>query len=336
MAITASIVPLVLEKTQGNWDDNQNQSDAIANVDTLTAIAANQTSKVDVIIENEKDRDVKLTWIKACPPEPDDATDSCTFAGEEVSTDSQVYSLGQYKETQFKINIDGFYDNEFQASDASAALLRAHMIGHAEQAAKYAVAKLNAFAGTNLYSNRGKWNISGTTTEIPEGMWDSSLFGALLRTAKKNKLLMPFLLSGELLDQEFFMYKTGVGNADGKGDEQRIRAMQTYFDLHNVDEVNEDEYCAYMIAKGALAIASKAYYTEQVVEIPGRDAHKRVKMKNPFADMLWSDIQITTQCSGGKTYEHWKIKTKYDIFRNPLGCVSGTTGILKFKQTPGV
>lgn len=334
MAITASVLPLVLERATGAWPDNQNNADLEANIETLVAIRENQTGRVATIISNEKDRDVKVTWVKACPPTPSDCTDSCTFAGEEAVTDSKTYALTQCKQTEFKIDIDGWYNNEFEASDAAAALLRAHMVGHAEQAAQYAVAKLNAFAGTNLYDNRGAWNIDGTNTEIPANLWDSSLFGALLRVAKKNKLLMPFLLSGELLDQEFFMYKTSQANGEGKGDANRINTMKTYFDLFNIDEVNDPDYVAYMIAKGAVAFASKAYYDTRPEEVKGRDAHTRVMVPNEFFPQLLHDVQITTSCSGGHTYEHWKIKTKYDMFQNPLGCVAGTTGVLKFTQTP--
>lgn len=334
MAITASVLPLLLERIGGVWPDNQNNADLLANVETLNAIYENQTSRIDTIISNEKDRDVKVTWVKACPPTPVDCVDSCTFAGTEAATDSKTYALSVCKQDEFKVDIDGWYNNEFEATDATARLMMASFVGFAEQAAQYAVGRLNAYAGTPLYDNRGQWTINGTDLEIPAQYWNSSLFGGLLRMATKNKLLMPYLLSGELLDQEFFMYRTSQANSDGKGDANRINTMRTYFDLLNIDEVNDPDYVAYMISKGAVAFASKGYYDTRPEEIGGRDAHTRFSIANPFFPPQIIDVQKTTQCSGGHTYEHYKMKSKYDVFQNPLGCVAGTTGIVKVVQTP--
>ena len=317
MAITASVLPLLLERVNGVWPDNQNNADLIPNIAVLEAIQENTTARIDQIISNEKDRDVKVTWVKACPPTPTDCADSCTFAGEEASTDSQVYALSQCKQTEFKVDIDGFYANEFEATDATARLLQAHLTAHADAAAQYAVSKLNDFAGTNVYDNRG------------------ALFGALQRAAIKNKLLNPFMLSGENLHQEFFMAKTSQANGEGKGDANRIMTLKTYFDLFNIDDVNDEQWVTYMIALGAAAFSSKSYYSEAPVEIKGRDAHTRIAVKNRFFNGLTHDIQMTTSCSGGHTYEHWKIKSKFDVFRNPLGCVAGTTGFLKFIKPAG-
>lgn len=334
MAITATVLPLLLERANGVWPDNQNKMDVTPNVEVLKAIDDQNTSTINTIIGNEKDRDVKIGWVKACPPTVDDCADSCTFAGSEASTDSKTYALTKCGQTEFKVDIDGFYANEFEATDATARLLQAHMTAHANAAAEYAVAVINANLGVNTYDNRGAWTITGTTTEIPGPLWETPLFGALQRVAIKNKLDMPYLLSGDNLHQEFFMAKTSQGNGEGKGDANRIGTLPSYFDLFNLESVNDPDYITYMIAKGALAFASKGYYDiNRPEKIEGRDAHTRVTIPNPAFPKLLHDVQITTQCSGGHTYEHYKIKTKYDVFTNPLGCTSTRTGILLFKNT---
>lgn len=336
MAITASVLPLLLERVGGVWPDNQNNMDLQPDIVTLEAIRENQTSNIDVIIGNEKDRDVKVTWVKACPPTPSSCADSCTFAGEEASTDSKTYALTQCLQTEFKVDIDGWYNNEFEATDAAARLMLSHMTAHANAAAQYAVGILNTNAGTNDYDNGGTWTAGSSTTTIPNDQWTTALFGGLQRVAIKNKLESPYLLSGENLHQEFFMANTSQANADGKGDANRIGTMRTYFDLFNIEDVNDPDFITYMIARGALAFASKGYYSERPETIPGRDGHIRVKVRNPFFAPLLHDIQIDYICSGGHTYEHHKIKTKYDVFVNPLGCTATKTGILRFKKEPGI
>lgn len=340
MAITASVLPLLLERVNGTWPDNQHTADLEADVDVLNAIDENQTSRVDVIISNEKERDVKVTWMKTCPPTPTDCADSCTFAGEEASTDSTTYALSKCIETEFKVNIDGWYNNEFEATDAVAQLVLSHMVGHANAAAQYAVGKINTYSGTHEYSNGGEWTLSDTDTlaTIAADKWGTAMFGGLLRAAKKNRLMNPFLLSGEALDQEFFMAMTNQANADGKGDANRIGKLRAYFDLMNIEEVNDDDanFYVYMIARGALAFASKARYDTRPEEITGRDAHTRLAVPNKFFPKLLHDVQKTTQCSGGATYEHWKIKTKFDVFLNPLGCTATRKGVLKFARPTGI
>lgn len=340
MAITASVLPLLLERVNGTWPDNQHTADLEADVDVLNAIAENQTSRVDVIISNEKERDVKVTWLKTCPPTPDDCTDSCTFDGEEANTDSQTYALSKCLETEFKVNIDGWYNNEFEATDAVAQLVVSHMVGHANAAAQYAVGKINTFVGAHQYTNGGEWTLSNTDTlaTIPADKWGTPMFGGLLRAAKKNHLMNPFLLSGEALDQEYFMATTSQANGEGKGDANRVGKLRTYFDLMNIEDVNDDDanLFVYMIARGALAFASKARYEARPTEITGRDAHTRFMVPNRFFPRLLHDVQRTTQCSGGATYEHWKIKTKFDVFRNPLGCTATQTGLLKFARPTGI
>ena len=337
MAITASVLPLLLERVQGVWPDNQNKLDVTPNIEILNAIQAQQTSRIDTIISNEKDRDVKVTWVKACPPTVDSCADSCTFAGEEASTDSKTYALSKCGQTEFKIDIDGWYSNEFEATDAAARLLQAHMTAHANAAAEYAVSIIEANLSTNTYTNMGAWDVTaGTTTVIQDADWTTALFGALQRAAIKNKFMSPYLLSGENLHQEFFMARTSQANGEGKGDANRIGTLPAYFDLFNIESVNDPDYITYMIDRGVLAFASKGYYSERPEKVEGRDAHTRLSVRNPFFNALIHDVQITTSCTSGHTYEHYKIKTKYDVFVNPLGCTSTQKGILRFQHDVGV
>ena len=335
MAITASVLPLLLERVQGVWPDNQNKMDVTPNIEVLKAIYEQQTSTIDTIISNEKDRDVKVTWVKACPPTVDACADSCTFAGEEASTDSKTYALSKCAQTEFKIDIDGWYANEFEATDAAARLMQAHMTAHANAAAVYSLSIIEANLSTNAYTNMGDWT-AGTTTTIPDASWTTALFGALQRAAIKNKFMSPYLLSGENLHQQFFMARTSQANGEGKGDANRIGTLPTYFDLFNIESVNDPDYITYMIDRGVLAFASKGYYDTRPERIEGRDAHTRITIPNPFFPALLHDVQITTSCTSGHTYEHYKIKTKYDVFVNPLGCTSTQKGILKFKRDTGV
>ena len=132
------------------------------------------------------------------------------------------------------------------------------------------------------------------------------------------------------------MARTSQANGEGKGDANRIGTMSAYFDLFNVESVNDPDYITYMIDRGVLAFASKGYYDTRPEEIKGEAAQTRIKIPNTFFPQLMHDVQITTICDTGHVYEHYKIKTKYDVFVNPLGCTSTQTGILKFKRDTGV
>lgn len=335
MAITASVLPLLLQRADTAWRDNQTFADYSPNVGVLQAIQAQQTAAVVPLTERAIDQDVKVVWMNHCDIPVVDCVDSCTFAGTEASSDSKTYVVSECKESEFKANMDGFNGNEFAMTDSVEKSLLSVFKGHADAAAVYAVGVIEANLGVNVWDQFGTWTIAGTNTTIPADQWNMNLLNRLQMAGVKNKFNNSFLLSGTNLWEEYQLARQNSRNLDGAGNDVRSRLITTYFDEFNIDEVTGD-YVTYLIARGALAFASKTYYSTNVERVPGRDAHDRFSVSNPFFPSLRHDVQRTTQCSGGDTYEHWKIKTRFDVFTNPLGCTATRTGLLRLEREAGI
>jgi len=244
-------------------------------------------------------------------------------------------SIDQCIESTFSVKMDIWRDNAFAMSDAVAVNLNKVMVAHLENVTQKGIAFLNSNDGTNVYTNGGSWTVDASGTLIPAAQWDSTaIFGALVRAAKKNKFNNPYLISGENLDQLFFMSQTSAMNGEGKGDANRIAQMRAYFDLFNVDDVNDPDLVTYVMNRGAVAFLSKGYYGNAPQVLDGNMT--RFSVPNRFFPQLIHDVEKYNGCVGGVWSEHYKVITRFDFELNPLGCTAARTGIMRLIKEAGI
>jgi len=338
MAITNSTLPLVLRRASTVWPGNMSEQDFVAQVETLRFIQAQQTAQLQYT--NLPDGvDSRIAWINACEPEVETlVTTDCSFSGPEADTYKKDLVIDQARQSTFSVPLDAFRDNEFGFADAAATNLLRTMVIQAEFVAQYCVGVIEANLGVSTYENGG-WTVSGTDTEIPAEQWNSTaIFGRFQAAARRNRMTMPYLLSGDNLYQLAYMARTSAQNGEGRGDFVRIGEMPIYNDIFNVDEVNTDNgdttFKTYMVNRGALAFLSKGYYPTSPETLNGN--FQRFSIANRFFPNLIHDVETLVDCSSGVWKQHWKVIPRYKLEINPTGCTATRTGLLGFTNPGGI
>ena len=331
---SASQLAQTLIKADQMFADDMMKADFEGNVDTWKAIKAEQNANVSVLEDPEKDRDVKVHWINSCGVTAVDCDgDDCDLAGTELGSDSKVYSLGLCKQYKFTVDEMTFRTNNYSMEDAVAkGMLKADK-ALSEAITASAIARIESFKGVNEVTD-GVGTVNGGTTEtdIAAADWNERLFAYLYRVGIQNEMSNPFLLSGTNLFEDRLVTLLAEANANGKGAAQLFKLMRTYFDLFNIDVANSPALKTYLINRGAIAFASKAYYGATPTEYIGA-GQKRWSMASNNLEGVRFDVHYTNRCSTTTMKHDFKVQVKYDYFLNPTGCTATRTGVLAFNKT---
>ena len=314
------------------FKDSQLRPEFEANADVVKALKAEQTADVSILEDGEKDRDVKVYWVNSCATAVADcAGDDCDLSGGELGTDSKVYSLGVCKETKFTVDELGFRNSHLSFEEVVAkGFLKADK-ALSEAIAAIAVSKIEAFRGTNTVTNGvGTPNAGTGDTDVASADWNERLFAYLNRVGIQNQMGNAFLLSGSNLYEDRLVSLLAEANANGKGAALLFKTLRTYFDLFNIDSVNTPKFKSYLIDRGAIAFASKHYYSTKPVRYKTQD---RFSVQSRNIPGLWFDVFYTNRCSTTKILHDWMFKAKFDFFLNPTGCDATRTGVLSFNKT---
>ncbi len=310
------------------WIDGQ-QGATPPEVGVLQAIIAKQTAKV----ERFKQTDggcvtAELNWIKETALEVTDNT-ACEIGGTTGDSANKTYTLGVNKVVNFTVKEEEHCGNEYSMEEAIASLMNDATKAMEEYAASVAVAKIEANKGVNALT-AGKGNVVGTETYIDSAQWDAKLMAYFKRCAIINKFSNPYLISGNNMFENVWIADKEYGNWDGKGNVAMYAAMQMYFDLFNIDAVNDPDLKTYMLNKGALAFVSNAYYAGKGIVDYG--IQKRWSETSKVIPGLVYDVHYDTTCGANDFMEHnFKIKAKFDIFASPVNALYPTrTGILSY------
>lgn len=310
------------------WVDGQ-QGMAPPEVGVLQAIIAKQTAKV----ERFKQVDggcvtVEMNWIKEIGLAVENNV-ACEIGGTTGDSASKTYTLGVNKVVNFSVKEEEFCGNEYAMEDEVAYRMNEATKVMEEYLAGVCVAKIEANKGVNELTS-GKGTVVGTETYIDPAQWNAALMAYFKRCAIINKFANPFLISGNNMFENVWIADKEYGNWDGKGNQAMYGSMQMFFDLFNIDTVNDPDLKTYLINQGALAFVSNSYYKGKgIVDYTDQ---KRWSEDSKIIPGLSYDIHYNTTCGANDFMEHnFKIKAKCDIFANPLNSLHATrTGILSF------
>ena len=309
------------------WMDNMAKTDYIANVEAFKAIKENQSANVTVL-ETGKDLKATISWIQDCDIEVTTCTDDCTIDGPELSTESKDLEIRQCVKTSFKVEAKGFRTNLYDMEEVVAkGMLKSSKVLD-EEITKRGIAFLNSSAGVNVYAGP-LGTLSSGDTQIAAVNWSTQLLPYLRMVATKNRFNNPFMLSGEnyyFTDNEAVYNKE---NSDGKGDYVRNSLLKRYYDLFNIEAVNDPDMVTYLINRGAIAFASKNYDPANPYSImnPGQ---QRYSIESRNLPGVRYDVIYTTKCISNKIYHVWDFRGYIEFFLNPTGCVADRTGVLRF------
>ena len=307
--------------------DDRIKQQFIPHYDVLKAVQAVQTATINANFQRKKEYDVEIIWENFCDIEAAACSDSCTLSGEKTSTNAETKTLSCFKEVSITMSESDFIDNEFEMNIAKALLMADKRL--VDAFAAYAVAQLEAFRGANALTT-GKGTISGGDTAIAPAYWNSSLFAYFNRVAALNQFTNPILVSGNNLYEPWYIANASAGNANGKGDANLFGTMPIYFDLFNIDTVNDPDLKTYMLSMGSLAMVYKAFnpaVPEKLMDFT------RYTMPSNF--MPWTyDVWYNNECEANasrRVTHNWVIRLTADLYNNPAGCDQGNTGVLSFQ-----
>ena len=320
------------------WADAIQKQDYVANTDVVNALLANQTATISELKNSRKDPTVDIGWINACEI-VDEACEICTIDGTELSTNVVEKTLGTCRQSPFMVEEGIFRSNMFDAEEVIAKGFLMAMKELDEFWAATAVAFLNAALGVNAVTV-GKGTVSGTGTYILPAFWDAGLMSYFARVGISNQFVNPFLVSGANLYES--VWNAAYERAQA-GDESKVLkygSMPIYFDLFNIDAVNDPDLYTYMIHRGAVAFVAKNYYpANDVVEggVPRINKYMdewRWSMPSKNIPGLRYDVHYKDTCNAQGSYDamtyQFKLVTYGDYFLNPTGCDDTRTGVLGF------
>ncbi len=306
--------------------DDRIKQQFIPNYDVIKAVQAVQTSKLNEQFRPREERDVEIIWQNSCGVEVEDNV-TCEIGGTKSSTNIETYSLAYEKVVNFSADEADFVDNEFSVQESIADLMLKADVELTEDFAQYCVARLNAHRGQNVYTG-GKGTVVGLTTQIAPHFWDATLLAYFNMVKIRNKFTMPILLSGTNLYESMWVAEANAANADGKGDQKMYGSMKAFFDLFNIDTVNDPTLRTYMLSQNSLALASRTLNPDKVEVI--HNVHTRWTEQSKFLPFKY-DVYYNAECTEDDQIQHnFKFKLKADLFRNPIGCVELNHGILSF------
>ena len=313
--------------------DDRIKQQFIPQIGVVEGVRAAQTALVNPKFQQIKDSkgqikqyDVEVMWENACDITAEDNV-ACTFGGTKLSTNAQSYSLGYEKVVNFTVNEADYIDNEFDVESSIAkGFLKADK-ELSEAFAQYCVSQINAFKGVNAMGTAGKGVVSGSDTFIEAAYWDAKLVAYFIRAGILNRFSSPTFISGANLFEDMFVVNESSGNADGKGDDALYKNMKIFFDLFNIDSVNDPQLITYMISLGAIALATRHFNPATPEKL---HTFTRYSQQSRFIPELTYDIFYESACDSDLVEHKFKIKLKADLFNNPEGCAANNTGVLTF------
>jgi len=306
--------------------DDRLKQDYVANYNVVKLIESVQTASVyPSLARDKKIIGVDVMWQNVCGQSVTDNT-TCVIGGSKSSTNLESYELSYEKVVNFTEDEADFIDNEFDIETAIAKQFLTADKNITENFAQYAVGRINTFSGWNVVT-AGKGTVVGADTFIPAAYWNASLAAYFSRVAILNQFTSPKMLSGNNLYEQMWVAQANAANANGKGDQIMYGGMNMYFDLFNVDTVNDPDLQTYMISQGSLAMAYRALNPDSPEVLQD---FTRYKMKSNYLPFYY-DVYYKNDCTTHDLVSHsFKVKLNADVFLNPTGCDDNNTGVLSF------
>ena len=323
-------------KAEAIWADNAENAEYMPNSETVQAIVANQTAKLDAITGlQEKNNTIKITWLTTCDLEVDDCSTECFPDGAEVQSNCKEYVPTICKEVNFKITDATLRGSIYSKEEVLArAMLKAikkieDSLGAAGVAFLEDAEGVNAFMG-DYGTLTGGGVVGNSATKIAPANWTATLLGYFIQTAKMNLFSSPYLLSGNNLYQAFWNAQAEFANADGKAGLNKFNQMKPTFDLWNIDSAFANP-ATFLIDRSAVAFGGKWQYPEQVTDFGG-DIGKRYSIPSKTIPGLRYDVHYKMTCVEKDIVHKFNIIAKAGFYLNPTGCTENNTHVLRFEK----
>ena len=307
--------------------DDRTKQNFIAHVDAIKAIEKVQTAKIDML-KSKKDYTVEVSWINNCAIVAEDC-DSCSVGGNELSTNTQLYTIDKCKQTKFSVKGYKFINNDYDAQELIAkGLLTADKV-ISEAIAREFLIYLAANAGISNWTLAGEiGTVVGNEVQIATADFDAEAIGYIMKVYLANHFTNPQTISGNLLYNEWqnAFFASGAF-ANTAGDQGRFQSLNPAWDIFTFNAAAMNTRM-FGLSTGSLAAASKTYYGESVEEY-GKEGW-RWSIPSRWIDWLTLEVHMNTNCENDIIGFDYAVKGRYGIWNNPEGCEDGNNGILQF------
>lgn len=313
------------------WGDSQaNTVDFIAETTTLNTMIQNQTAEFPQLKNADKDTSVKIVWIADCAADdPKDCTDLCDVGGAEIESDCKEYSITECTKRGFNISEKVFRTSIFSREEVLARQLLKKMKAMDEAITQDALGKLITFKGVNKNTNK-PGVVSGNDTYIGAEYVDANLMGYLTTTAVLNRMRNSFLLSGDMLNMQKWMYSMEATNAqNGQANKNKIEAIPLFNDLWNFDQVFGQK-AMLLVNKSAYAFVSKNRFSSTPIEYGNGADITMFSIPSKNLPGVVYDVTYKTKCENDEIIHMYSLTARWDLFQNPLPCDTDMTGVLSF------
>lgn len=295
--------------------------------------------------KRKKDYEVEIHWMNTCS-DFTIADENCVRGGSEASTNAKTYSLDKRLTKGFTIYDEDFRDNEHGFDEALAKLMLQVDKQFAEEWSQYITAVLNLYSGVNQVTNgKGTINaIDNTITDIDPADWTAEVMAYFSRVMQMNRFDNGALISGSNLYETLYVANAKRGDYDAGQDFQLWNDIPVWFDLFNVDSVNDPDLFTYLVTQGALAQVTKAFNPDYAQYMD----HIQFTQPSRFMPGMTYDVYYDNKCNDSEAARYkdmvvhnYKFVLTADVFSNPFGCdavedgevVTGeNSGILRFRN----
>ena len=318
-----------LLKADEAWEGAKKNDDYVAHVDSVAKQMEMQTAKFTELEDPKKDNKAVVTWLNSCPITTEAATNDCSITEDELETTSEEYEYELSQKTGFSIDAEkirtGTYEFDEQVADG---LLKADKALSEWWNYQYLLA-LKSFAGANIAAIMGKtlpftWDDAETRTNIPAASYNVGMMAKLIKTMILNQVQNGFFIESGDLFEAWWNARNDGANGEGKGDKNRIDALNMTFDMWSFAGAGLEENM-FLVDKAAVAVKTYNRYTAKPVIQPAKIGQTWYTMNSRHLPGVQYDVIYEATCKNngpGKSniLHTWRIQTKGGIWLNPTPC----------------
>lgn len=305
------------------WTNSRYEAEFKPNAEAAVAILANQTATFRELQDREKDNTVMVNFINSCGVQVEDCETNCDLTEPELETGSKEYEIDLCKKTGFSVDAEKLRTNTYDVNEVAARGMASSIKALDEWWARQAIAKMKAFSGVNVAPAPFTYDAVDKSTDVPAASYNVKLVANMLQQALLNKMGTPYFVDNGSLYLDWLNAQLDGGNAEGRGNANRIAQLRMYFDQFNFAGagIAEDTF---MISPGAIAFKTKNRNPDVPYTWGGSIQQTHYTVPSIALPGVKYDAYYTLRCDtvGGKAhfFHTWRFETNGGIWLNPEGC----------------
>lgn len=277
---------------------------------------------------DKKKRTVRVYWKKMCTITPADCTDECAVSTNEITDDSEDYTISGCKMVNFKESWKRLRTAPHRLEENVAFALNAHLNALDTWLNGQFIAFVEANKGAHEYTQLPYGSDNSGDWEIPAIDWKDDLAIQFALAAQWARFPEFYMLSGLNLYSEITKARAYAANGEGKGENNLWGTLPVVFDPLKIEELAAGK--TYMINPSSLALITDNWWDAVPIEHAGN--HRMFTLPSRTIPGVSYDIHNTETCSSDDFVSSWQIRVNYEFVLNPEGCTANRTGILAFKK----